>query len=745
MFMRNILASIGIAVLASPALASLTTSASLSDAEKALWSDLQSGKAIEVSTSQYSIIFAKPGINGADQMFVAYLSPTASTLQVTSVETIRSDAVPESTKRSWASKREANGFNAPTVVQVVTTADQSLLGAQVEVEWSATNAAACVLRAPGSDPVDIETSGKRSVELPAGEHTIQVDCAGFSEPGSATTDVAVVPPVHVELAAPSEAIISGSESPISWVATGRPTGCTAEVNGNEFSGETGVIQAGELPAGTHTVTVTCTNGVSTDVATASISVQEPADPELTVVASAERVATGEHVDITWGAIHADTCSATGTIPGLSEDLAVTGSVTIPTEQAGIFKSTITCTGLGGTASHEAQLIVKAPQSAAGLAQAMSPITVAHAQETEEPSSPDSERKSVPMLYQPVSDDAPIEPRPQDFPEPPPPPAEEEGEDVSSDEQAEVASEDDSDTAAPNAEAPRAVAPPPAIAANPRANPQLSAGGAVAAGASITPPTIPTREAAETAQEKDSDEPSTPESRSVITVADASTQIIPIALNHLNRIVTPFSNPLVRTVSAAEIERRGHVLYVATGHSAPVTMFVTEAGREDVAISLTLWPRKIPPREIVLQLAPSYAMAVGPVASGNATEFEAQPYVKVIRDLMRKTAVGEVPPGYRLRARADTDPGIFCADPQLRVTPAQVIEGQRYIVTVSKVTNISANNVEIIEDRCHMPGVLAVAAFPAVFLPPGGNTEMYTVHQKIRLRNTNRSRPSLLTD
>lgn len=47
---------------------------------------------------------------------------------------------------------------------------------------------------------------------------------------------------------------------------------------------------------------------------------------------------------------------------------------------------------------------------------------------------------------------------------------------------------------------------------------------------------------------------------------------------------------------------GNAVYVATASEEPVSLFITEAGETATAISLTLAPRHIPPREVRLVLA-----------------------------------------------------------------------------------------------------------------------------------------------
>ncbi|EBT3822543.1 conjugal transfer protein TraK, partial [Salmonella enterica] len=92
---------------------------------------------------------------------------------------------------------------------------------------------------------------------------------------------------------------------------------------------------------------------------------------------------------------------------------------------------------------------------------------------------------------------------------------------------------------------------------------------------------------------------------LLTMKPGVNQIIPIAVGHPNRIVTPFSNPEIVSTSltgatdngqCGEVCIKENVVYVATDKQYPVTMFITEKGSEAQALSLTMVPRRIPPRE-----------------------------------------------------------------------------------------------------------------------------------------------------
>jgi conjugal transfer pilus assembly protein TraK len=57
----------------------------------------------------------------------------------------------------------------------------------------------------------------------------------------------------------------------------------------------------------------------------------------------------------------------------------------------------------------------------------------------------------------------------------------------------------------------------------------------------------------------------------IAVAPGTTAIVEVAIDHLNRIVTPFASPRVRTVSEATTQVEGNAVYMATPSEDPVSL------------------------------------------------------------------------------------------------------------------------------------------------------------------------------
>ena len=234
----------------------------------------------------------------------------------------------------------------------------------------------------------------------------------------------------------------------------------------------------------------------------------------------------------------------------------------------------------------------------------------------------------------------------------------------------------------------------------------------------------------------------PPTKQTLVLIPGVNQVIPIARGHLNRIVTPFSEPVVHTTSTAKISTQGNVLYVASTVSGPTTLYVSPRGHQGTALSLTLLPRAIAPREIWIRMAEQAGMPFTSRAAAGDWERE-RPYVTTIKKVLRKLALGEIPSGYGLRKWRASDPFIGCAQAGIAVEQGQVLTGAQLIVLVGKVTNISGRRLEIIEARCRQENVIAVAAWPHANLAPGSMTELYVIMRRPDPAEKARQRPSLL--
>lgn len=207
-------------------------------------------------------------------------------------------------------------------------------------------------------------------------------------------------------------------------------------------------------------------------------------------------------------------------------------------------------------------------------------------------------------------------------------------------------------------------------------------------------------------------------------------VIPIAYGHLNRILTPFENPRVRTVSNAQIQVHDRAVYVATEETKPITLFIAPPDRESPALPVILAPRQIPPREVRLKLPPEVektlrrqnAKKVVPVGKD-------LPHVAAVKAIMKDLARGRIPSGFSMR---DPGPGdrVGCFQDGLVAVVGQVMDGPGMVLRVAAVRNTAPHEVELDEERCAASGsTVAVAAWPRVRLASGDQVELYVLSRK----------------
>jgi conjugal transfer pilus assembly protein TraK len=233
----------------------------------------------------------------------------------------------------------------------------------------------------------------------------------------------------------------------------------------------------------------------------------------------------------------------------------------------------------------------------------------------------------------------------------------------------------------------------------------------------------------------------------IRVSPGTTAIVEVAIDHLNRIVTPFASPQVRTVSSATTQVDGNAVYVATASEEPVSLFITDSGDTATAISLTLAPRHIPPREVRLVLTGGFVRTSTPPVPKPRTPIAAsdQPYVEHIATAFRALARNQVPAGYGLRP-AGRGERVACRQPGLSVRTAQVLDGGRLRILAARARNQGKLPIDLEERTCSAGSgtlVAAVAVWPRTRLAPGQETELYVAVRSREPDPERHDRPSLL--
>ena len=234
----------------------------------------------------------------------------------------------------------------------------------------------------------------------------------------------------------------------------------------------------------------------------------------------------------------------------------------------------------------------------------------------------------------------------------------------------------------------------------------------------------------------------------LQVTPGINELIPIAVDHLNRLVTPFDNPVVTTTSQATTSTKGKIVYVATADETPVTLYVTPGDNQDIALSLTLIPKRIPAREIHLSLDKDTYKVLTKLqqqtttAAGKPADKE-QEYITTLKKLFRGLGLQKTPPGFSLRDPSHAE-GIHCQQDRVQIRTGQLLEGQDMVILVGVARNTGATSIEFDERSCatSKDEVLAIAAWPKVVLGPGETTELYVAVRRSADEAT-ALRPSLL--
>ena len=210
----------------------------------------------------------------------------------------------------------------------------------------------------------------------------------------------------------------------------------------------------------------------------------------------------------------------------------------------------------------------------------------------------------------------------------------------------------------------------------------------------------------------------------MSVTEGVTLAIPIGLGQINRLRTPFREFRVLHQSTATVRKQGSALYVTPMDALPFAVYLEDKDPPNRTIGLLLRPNvSLPPVQVQLALS-GFAAETSAAASGPV-----EPHVGRLRQVLRSVAQGLTPAGYVERLPRSDDPLASCAIPGLSMQRDHVIEGVELLVLVFRVTNQSAEAMAIDEAACAAPGLLAVATFPDVVVPAGGNTISMQVYRR----------------
>jgi hypothetical protein len=259
-----------------------------------------------------------------------------------------------------------------SVIQSVPTVSISATSSTIpyntatSINWTSTNATGCTASGAwsGGEPLN----GSMSTGVLTHNQTYTLTCTGPGGSTSQATTVTVSAAAPaVSISASPGAIIVGSASTLSW-SSSNTTSCTASGGWNGAKSVSGSQSTGTLNAST-TFTLTCSGASSSASQSATVSVTQPL-PTVTLTANPSTVANGASAVLTWTTANATSCVASGGWSGGEPINGSTSTGNLTSDQS----YTLTCTGLGGSASQTATVTASAAAPTISLHASPSTIT-----------------------------------------------------------------------------------------------------------------------------------------------------------------------------------------------------------------------------------------------------------------------------------------------------------------------------------------------------------------------------------
>jgi hypothetical protein len=187
--------------------------------------------------------------------------------------------------------------------------------------------------------------------------------AGCTSPSDTKT------PPTVTLTADPATVGAGQTSTLTW-SSGGATTCTASGGWSGAQATSGSQSV--TPDSTTIYALACTGAGGTTSESTAVTVVPP--PTVTLTANPATIAAGQTSTLAWSSTDATTCTASG---GWSGTQAASGSQSVSPSSTTTY--TLSCTGIGGTASHSATVTVSSTPAPPTVTLTANPTSVASGQ------------------------------------------------------------------------------------------------------------------------------------------------------------------------------------------------------------------------------------------------------------------------------------------------------------------------------------------------------------------------------
>ena len=230
----------------------------------------------------------------------------------------------------------------------------------------------------------------------------------------------------------------------------------------------------------------------------------------------------------------------------------------------------------------------------------------------------------------------------------------------------------------------------------------------------------------------------------LQVSPGQQQPVTLSRLHLNRIVTPFSAPQIRTIDQADIRIEGSVIYLSSQQEDPFVVYITPHDSEAHALSLLVTLLDVPPKEIQLSLSNQWQQKISHNKEVARHFEEASDYQQTVTEVLSRLVKGQIPEGYEL-SNIHKSNGQPCQQQGLvfDFSRGQQIQGHHFHVLIGTAKNDTDKPVLFHERNCQSNTTAAVAMWPKNTLYPGQRRELFILSAQAEMNAAPVRRPSLL--
>lgn len=217
----------------------------------------------------------------------------------------------------------------------------------------------------------------------------------------------------------------------------------------------------------------------------------------------------------------------------------------------------------------------------------------------------------------------------------------------------------------------------------------------------------------------------------LQVSVGELQMLQLSSLHMNRLITPFSDPEIITTDQDNFsfDVRGSSIYFQPIENSRSLLYLRERDTEDPVMQLAIAGQGVVPRQISLEFADKqYFRPHGSRIADDDSHLamSAPSIMQQVRAEFTTIAQMGIPDGFNLVSHTETIPE-FCVNhngAQFSFSEGQKLSGADYDIYVGVVSNQTAADIRLDETWCASEAVMAVAFWEDVLLLPGHESEVY---------------------